>query len=369
MSVFEKELPMFFSPGRAAIQSFCFRLLQVSFVTSLVCVPVISGHAQGGVDSMGTGGKHKIQGRIYFPSGRRSDASAVKVILDSTSSERLVLIADLNGSFTFNSLAPGSYTLTVEAGNDYEVATERVTIESFGVRSRNTPSAELARANVPRIFNVMINLQLKRGNAAKAAFINAALASVPPAAREAYQNAIESARTGDSKKAIEELRRAIAFHPTFALALNELGVQYLKLGQAQKAAEVLGAGVRIAPEDFHLRLNYGVALLNQRKFVEAEEHLRIAVQKNSSAATAHMYLGIVLAVQRKLEEANKELEIAIGSRSSETALAHRYLGGVYLERRDYRRAAEQLETYLKLQPKAADSELLQQKIKELRSKT
>lgn len=360
---------MFFSPGRAAIQSFSFRLLQLSFVMSLVCVPLISAHAQGGVDSMGTGGKHKIQGRIYFPSGRRSDATAVKVTLDSTSSERIVLMADLNGSFTFNSLAPGSYTLTVEAGDDYEVGTERVTIESFVLRSRTVSTPELARANVPRQFNVMINLQLKRGNAAKAGLINAALASAPPAARDAYSNAMESIRTGDIKKAVSELRRAIAVHPTFTLAMNELGVQYLKLGQAQNAAEVLGAGVRIAPEDFHLRLNYGVALLNQRKFIEAEEHLRVAVNKNSYAPTAHMYLGITLAVQRKLEEANKELEIAIGSRSSETALAHRYLGGVYLERRDYKRAAEQLETYLKLHPKAADSELLQQKIKELRSKT
>jgi Tfp pilus assembly protein PilF len=360
---------MFFSPGRAAIQSSDFRILQISCLALLIFIPSITGNAQGGVDSMGTGGKHKIQGRIYFPSGRRSDATAVKVTLDSTSSERLFVMADLNGTFAFTSLAPGSYTLTVEAGDDYEIARERVTIESFGVRSRNVPSAELARADAARTFNVMISLQTKRGTAARAGVIYASLAEAPTAAREAYQNAIESIRTGDNKKAIEELKRAITLHPTFTLALNELGVQYLKLGQAAKATEVLSAGVKIAPEDFQLRLNYGVALLNQRKFVEAEEHLRVAVNKNSSAPTAHMYLGIVLAVQRKLEEANKELEIAIGSGSSETALAHRYLGGIYLERRDYRRAAEQLETYLKLQPKAADSELLQQKIKELRSKT
>ncbi|MEK6279995.1 MAG: tetratricopeptide repeat protein [Acidobacteriota bacterium] len=360
---------MLLSPGRAAIQSSSFRLLQISCVALLVFIPVISGRAQGGVDSMGTGGKHKIQGRIYFPSGRRSDATAVKVTLDSTSSERLFVMADLNGSFTFNSLAPGSYSLTIEAGDDYEIGRERVTIESFGVRSRNIPASEMARANVSRTFNVMITLLAKRGNAARAGVLNASLAAAPPTAREAYQNAMVSARSRDNKKAVEELKRAIALHPTFSLALNELGVQYLKLGQAQKAAEVLDTGVKIAPEDVHLRLNYGVALLNQRKFVQAEEQLRIAVNKNSSVPTAHMYLGIVLAVQRKLDEANKELEIAIGSQSSEVALAHRYLGGVYLEKREYKRAADQLETYLKLQPKAADYELLQQKIKELRSKT
>ena len=363
---------MLLPSGRAANQTFSifYRLLQIC-VASLLLFPVVSGRAQGGGggDSMGTGGKHKIQGRIYFPSGRRSDATAVKVTLDSTSSERLFVMADLNGTFTFNSLAPGSYTLTVDAGNEYEVGKDLVTIESMAIRSRNIPATEMARANVARVYNVMINLQPKRNLAAKAGVINASLAQAPQNARDAYLTGLESARLGDNKKAVEEFKKAIEFYPTFALAMNELGVQYLKMGQAHKAAEVLESGVKLSPDDVHLRLNYGVALLNQRKFVEAEEQLRVAVSKNSSVPTAHMYLGIVLAVQRKLEEANKELEIAIGSRSSDIALAHRYLAGVYLEKREYKRAAEQLETYLKLHPKAADSEILQQKIRELKSKT
>jgi regulator of sirC expression with transglutaminase-like and TPR domain len=82
-----------------------------------------------------------------------------------------------------------------------------------------------------------------------------------------------------------------------------------------------------------------------------------------------MYLGIVLAIQRKLEEGEKELEIAIDSKSNEVALAYRYLGGVFLERHEYHRAADELETYLKLLPKAADADVLRQRIKELRSKS
>ncbi len=324
---------------------------------------------QGGIETTGTGGQNKVQGRIYFPSGRRSDSSSIKVTLESTSSERLSVIADLNGSFSFHALAPGNYYLTVDAGKDYEPARETVIIEALSIRSRSISSGDLGRINSPRTFNVMVTLRMKTGYSNKAAVINAADVNVPAAASEAYQRAMDACRTGDNKKCVDELKRALAYHPTFISALNELGVQYLKLGQAAKAAEVLSGGVKVAPEEFQLRLNYGVALLNQKKFVEAEEQLRVAVNKNSSAPTAHMYLGIVLAVQRKLDEAIKELELAIGSRSSDVAMAHRYLGGVYLERRQYKLAADQLETYLKLYPKAADSEVLQQKIKELRNKT
>lgn len=357
-----------FSSGRVPLPGPLLQILQISFITLVMLGGPISGVAQSG-STIGTGGTHKIVGRIYFPSGRRSDGQAVKVTLDSTSSERIFVLADMNGSFVFSSLAPGSYSLTIEAGSEYEIARELVTIESLSVRTRNMSSAELARSNMPRNFNVMITLQPKRGSRLRAAVLDASLANVPGAARTAYESALEAIRLGNNTKAVDDLQRAIALYPNFTLAINDLGVRYLKLGQPQKAAEVLKSGVQFAPDDFHLRLNYGVALLNQKKYVEAEEQLRVAVSKNSSAATAHMYLGIALAVQRKLDEANKELQIAIGSKSVEIALAHRYLGGILLEKGEYKRAADELETYLRLQPKAVDSEVLQQKIKELRNKT
>ena len=359
-----------FQPARIPLSPIVNRYCLYSLLLILLsCFPSTSAYSQGGRETTGTGGPNKVQGRIYFPSGRRTDNSTVKVTLESTSSERLSVVADLNGGFTFHGLAPGNYYLTVDAGKEYEPASELVIIEQLSIRSRSISGGDLGRINAPRTFNVMVNLRLKRGYSAKAGVINAADVNVPAAASEAYQKAMEASRAGDSKKSIEELKRAIAYHPTFISALNELGVQYLKLGEANKAAEVLSSGVKVAPEEFQLRLNYGVALLNQRKFVEAEEQLRVAVSKNSSIPTAHMYLGIVLAVQRKLDEATKELELAISSRSSDVAMAHRYLGGVYLERRQYKLAADQLETYLKLYPKAADAQVLQQKIKELRNRT
>src|SRR5436305_11665485 len=104
---------MFLHAGRAIVQGIDHRYLQVLSLILFLSFSSAAIHAQGGIDSTRTGGKHKVQGRIYFPSGRRSDTSAIKVTLESTSSESLSLIADLNGSFTFNSIAPGSYTLTV----------------------------------------------------------------------------------------------------------------------------------------------------------------------------------------------------------------------------------------------------------------
>ena len=67
-------------------------------------------------------------------------------------------------------------------------------------------------------------------------------------------------------------------------------------------------------------------------------------------------------------DAAKEQVTITDSKSGEVGLAHRYLAGVYLERRQYKRAANELEAYLKLVPKASDAGLTRQKIKELRAR-
>jgi Tfp pilus assembly protein PilF len=360
---------MFLSPGLFVAHSRRLRLLPLGCAALLILLPLAVAHAQGGIDYSGTGGINKIQGRIYFPSGRRSDATAVKVTLDSTSSERLTLIADLNGSFTFQSLSPGSYTLTVDAGENYEIARESVLIEGTGIRSRTLSSADLARANVPRTFTVEVNLRPKhRAAGPRPGVINAALATVPKPAVELYEKALEAVRANDSKKAVELLKAAVSYYPEFAIALNELGVQYMNLGQPDKAVEAFRAALKIKPDDATARLNYGIALRDKKEPAEAEVQLRQAIQKNDTSWVAHMYLGLALIDLHKYDEAEKELLRVLEIGGDSLSLPHYYLGGIYWKRGNNKRAADELEKYLKLAPKAPDAERIRSTIKDLRSK-
>jgi Tfp pilus assembly protein PilF len=325
-------------------------------------VSTASAQSGGGVDMTGTGGRHTIQGRIYYPSGRRSD-SRLKIKLQTFNAGELSVFSDPNGSFSFKGLDPGSYTVIVEAGDAYETARETVYIDTDGSNSRRG----ITLPPVSRIYSVDISLRLKPAEAAKIGVVSAVLAAIPANARDLYLKALDSIQARDNAKAIEQLKGAIALYPQFPLALNELGVTYLKIGEIDKATEALKSAVELAPNDLHPRLNYGVALLNQKQFPEAEAQLRAAVAKNGDAPTAHMYLGIVLATQRKLDEGEKELRLALASNSSEVFLCHRYLAGIYLERHENARAADELESYLKQVPKASDAEVLKRKIKELRT--
>jgi tetratricopeptide (TPR) repeat protein len=322
--------------------------------------------AQGsGRDATGTGGNHVIQGKIFFPSGRRAEGT-IQIKLQSNNSGEISTIADSNGSFAFTSLAPGNYTVVIIAGDDYEIAREGVTIDTDPNMSRSGVSLNSARR-----YTVMITLQPKHdsGNRARASVVNAALAEVPDNARALYEKALDLAKTGDSLRAIDNLRAALSLYPKFPLALNELGVQYLKLGQANKAVEPLKSATSLSPDAFTPKLNLGIALLESQRFAEAEAQLREALRINPSAATAHMYLGLTLARLRNGDDAEKELRQAIDLSGDKLALAHYYLGGLYWQKRDYRRAADELETYLRLTPNATDAERVRGTIKELRAKS
>ena len=324
-----------------------------------------SANAQGsGKTSTGTGGTHVILGYIFFPSGRRAEGTIV-IKLQSLQYGELQVIPDSSGAFSFSALAPGSYTVVVNAGDEYEISREGVYIDTDLNMSRNG----VRLPPTTRRYTVMVHLQPKfKAGVGKPGVVNAALASVPDKARRLYERGLEESRAENAAKAANTLKEAVTLYPNFPLALNELGVQYLKLRQINKAIDVLKEACKLSPDAFPARLNLGIALLELKQFAQAEEHLHEAVKQNNNSATAHMYLGIALLRQTKFDEAEKELLVATQANASQLGMANYYLGGLYWRKKDYPRAVEQLEKYLASTPNAPDAERVRATIKEFRGR-
>lgn len=349
-------------PGNTSLR---LRSNQWLFILLAMLLLPLCVQAQGsGKSSTGTGGIHIIQGYVFFPSGRRAEGTII-VKLQSYNSGELQVIPDSSGAFTFASLAPGNYTVVVDAGDDYEITREGVYIDSDINLSRTGGRVP----TTTRRQTVMVHLQLKRGSQPKAAVLNAALAVVPEKARKLYEKGVEQSRNNEASKAADSLKEAISIYPNFPLALNELGVQYLKLRQTNKAVEALKEACRLNPDAFPSRLNLGIALLESRQFGEAEGQLREAVKRNSNSATSRMYLGIALVRLNKFEDAEKELLTATEANSNQLSMANYFLGGLYWRKQDYPRAVEQLEKYLLLSPNAPDADRVRGTIKDLRGRT
>jgi len=264
-------------------------------------------------------------------------------------------MTDDNGAFSFRRIAGGSYVISVEAGKEYEPVNETVDIIEV-------------RGQFPRPYSLQIQLRLKRvSGSGKAKVIEAALAAVPKPAFDLYETALATARAGDTKKAIAQLKETLSLHPDFLLALNELGIQYWKTGQLDKAAEVFRSALKLSPDGFSLRLNYGIVLVHLKRYKDAEPELRHATQVNDGSALAHYYLGRALANSQRYEEAEKELLRALSIGGDEANSAHRYLGAIYNDRGDTKRAIKELETYLKLVPSAKDAEQIREIIRNLKN--
>ncbi len=335
------------------------KILISSLMLLLLCS---AGRAQsgGGIDTTGTGGNNTIQGRIYLPTGPAGEVR-IKVRLESMDMANLSTISDVNGSFRFSGLQAGNYTIIIDGDKDYEPYREPITIDRQG----------FVTISSPRILTVPIYLRRKgtaSGSEMKTGTVDASLAKVPKPALELYEKGIEASRKNDSAAAVENLKSAIAIYPEFPQALNELGVQYLKLNQVDNAVETLKQAVKFEPENYIGRLNYGIALIQKKEFAEAEKQCREAVKKNDASALAHLYLGVSLMRLRRLDESENELQKAVKSGRDDVSMAHYYLGGIYWGKREYGRAADELETYLKLSPQAPDADRLRSTIKELRNK-
>ena len=256
-------------------------------------------------------------------------------------------VADQDGVFRFTSLTPGNYTVVVDAGSEYEKARETVTIEQE-TRSRS----------------VQVAIQLRP----KVDSSNPLFAGVPDKALKLYQKGATAAQKGDAKAAVESLSAAVAAHPGCALALSELSVQYMNLKQYDKAGETLEALLKLKPDDAHAHLNMGIVAFNQKKMDEAESHLRKALELKSPGPYAHYYLGLTLVSSKRYDEALKEFELTVSNGGENIALAHKYLGGLYMSTHKTKEAADELEKYLKLDPKAPDADRIKGTIKDLRSK-
>ena len=336
-----------------------FVLPRLFLLVAALCLLQTGATAQGigahkGDSGGGTaGGTRSIQGRIISPTGRLPE-SRIRVSVSSSNGGVRSATAGEDGVFIINNLEPGPYELTIDAGGAYETVRESVYL-----------------GGLTETTNVPVYLRFKPE-------ANPALAGVPKPAVALYVQAQEAARKGDGAKAQTLLADAVAQHPPFGLAHSELAMIHMKAGALDKAAEEIKLAAKSLPDDPQVQLNYGLISLERKDYAEAEKQFRRSLKRMDKSAQAHMYLGVALLrlksadpaeVQRNLSEAERELQQAIKLGGDSAARAHYYLGGLYWGRRDYKKAADELETYVKLAPKAPDAEQVKGTIKDLRGKS
>jgi Tfp pilus assembly protein PilF len=260
---------------------------------------------------------------------------------------------DQDGKFSIIGVGNGSYTLTAEAGDDFEPASERLEIAQ-------------ARGAPPQTFYVNVQLRWKRNVTQKPGVIDAGMASVPEKALQHYRNARSLVAKGNHQGAVDELLKAVAEYPEFVLAHSELGVQFQKLNQLEKSDEHLRIALKLKPGAYEPLASLGVVLVRMKKHEEAESVLREALKIKDDSAVVHFYLGRSLFGQKKPSDAEPEFRAALSMGGNEMIEAYRSLANIYLQRGDDEKALSALEAYLAANPTPADVKQLRATVQQIK---
>ncbi|MEO8042479.1 MAG: tetratricopeptide repeat protein [Acidobacteriota bacterium] len=331
-----------------------------AFFVLLACADVI---AQSRTNQSGTGGIHEIRGKIYLPSGRTLDAP-VEVELQSISNfATLKVQTDRDGSYSFRNLAPGNYSLIVKATEQFEEVREYTTIdtEAQGQSVRVVP--------IPKVQTVPIYLLFKRGVTLRNEVINAKWSAIPKSTLDHFKRGVDLAQENKDPQAEAELQKAVELSPNFAPAHTELGKLALRNGRPEATVESCKTAIRYDDTDFDAHLNLGMAYMSLKKLDLSEPELVTAAYLDRTAVTPHYYLGVIYVMKQDLDIAQKAFETAKSLNGGKGLPAiHRYLGWIYLKKDMEKEGLQELETYLKLAPKAQDAGKVKKEISDIKAK-
>jgi Flp pilus assembly protein TadD len=326
-------------------------LLFIFFLTILV-FPVRAQFVPGEATDAGLGGNNNIVGTVYTTAGRLTRRVTIR-LTTMTRGDR-VASTDDNGNFAFRGLTSGTYTIIIDKEKEFEPFQQAVEI----IQLRGSP---------PTTFTLSVRLELKASGLPKPGVVDAAVASLPERGKNLFMKAQELAKANDHAGAVEQLLLLTAEFPSFMPGFNELGSQYLQVGDLEKADAAFQAAIKLEPSAFQPQINHGMTLVMMKRYSEAEPVLRSAKALNEKSGPVKYFLGTALANLGRFDEAEKELSAAVLMGGNEMMEAHRILAIIYNSRGDKKRAAAELDTYLKLNPTTPDAEQLKKVLEQLKA--
>ena len=273
---------------------------------------------------------------------------------------------DASGLYSFDNLSSGNFKVKVlSSGTDFVEQTQDVTITNFGRRSGTT--TVMGGKDSQQVDFILRSKAETRGVATRSAPGTVFVQEVPAEAKRTYDRAVaELDKEKPKAEAIEDLKKAVELFPNYYMALERLGLEYIKRRQYEPANVVLNKAVEVYPRGYMSLYSLGYVLYNLKQYGAADEMLNRAIAVSPNSINAHLWLGIVLRFEGKLDQAEMHLKRANELGKGQIPEAHWQLALLYNQLKRSEQAADELETFLKLQPDSRDAEQIKTLIKRLR---
>jgi tetratricopeptide (TPR) repeat protein len=299
-----------------------------------------------------------IRGKVIIANTRDGD-QRIEVHLEKTTVQTLMTtFTDAAGNFEFRNLAPGSYYVSVDL-EGYEPV--RQSVDVFNNLGNNSVTLFLSKpavvvkdrptgldADDPDIVDVS---QMKE--------------SLPKKAVQDYEKAIDEKKKGRIESAVKLLEEAIHIAPNFFHAHNNLGILYLSAKRFSEAEREFKESHVLNPKTERPLVNLGSLYMEEASLQkgdkesegklldEALDNLEQSVKLNPRSAVGYFLLGQANYRSSFLEEAEAAFKKARELNPSLSA-SRLMLANIYVRQSRWTDVLENLDAYLKENPKAAD---------------
>jgi tetratricopeptide (TPR) repeat protein len=297
------------------------------------CIPY--ANAQSSQTTEPTG---KISGTVLSQGDNRTLSQVALTIKSHEAGIFRSILTDYDGHFEVEGLPPSSYEIKVEESGFDPVQTKE-------------------RLDGPSLKLLLYLRPVKWAPAQQGKYtVSVRELKIPVKAREEYQMGMECLGKSDSRGSVNHFTKAIHAFPGFYEALSQLGMAQIHLGGMEEARKAFQAAIdlskgRFAPAQF----GFGYLLFREGKPSEAEAILRRGLEVDANAPEGHVILGMALLALDRLDEAEKSAEEAL-VRKPGYAEAYLVRADVNAKRKNFREQIQNLEAYLKLEPKGPASE-------------
>jgi tetratricopeptide (TPR) repeat protein len=300
---------------------------------------------------------YSIRGKLILPNNH--DADRIEVKLEKTFGQPLqVAYTDGAGNFDFRGLSVGSYYVIVNL-DGYEPV--RQTVDIVNVFGSSSLTIFLQKPAVT-IKDHPVGLDADDPDVVD---VSQMKENLPKKAVQDYEKAIEEKQKGRIESAVKLLEDAIRIAPNFFHAHNNLGILYLSAKRYPEAEKEFQRSRDLNAKTDRPLVNLGKLYIEEaglqgnsqgdsgKLLDEALDALEQAVKLNPRSAVGYFYLGQANYRSSFLEEAEAAFKKA-HQLDPNMVVARLMLSNVYVKEEKWDLVIENLDAYLRENPKATD---------------
>jgi tetratricopeptide (TPR) repeat protein len=306
-------------------------------LSAIVWAPLARAQASGSALMQG-----EISGTVLLKANNRP-ASQVAVRLKSHAAGIFrSFLTDLEGHFEVKSLPPSTYEIVVdEPGYEPTQTSAQLDGSTAKLVLYLKPTST---APIPRDRYSVSTRELK----------------IPGKAQHEFEKGMGSLAKKDLAGGVSHFAKAVEAFPEYYEAYYHMGVAEVGLKRLDEARQAFQKAIDLSGGKYAwAEFGFGYLLYLEGKPEEAVNIIRKGLEVDGNSTDGYLIQGMALLRLNRPDEAERSAREAL-VRNPNFARAYLVLADVYGQRQEYRQQVQDLETYLRLEPKGAEVERVRQ---------